>query len=93
MDKKYLIIKSSNDYKTSRELDDKTYSELKIAADALETFNTLAFLCNSYIKAKEDFLAYDFTQFDVREIDMFNLLLQKEWSRFISARYTVREHT
>lgn len=75
MDKKYLIIKSSSDYKTSRELDDKTYSELKIAADALETFNTLAFLCNSYIKTKEDFLAYDFTQFDVREIDMFTMFL------------------
>lgn len=75
MDKKYLIIKVNNDYKTSRELDEKTYSELKIAADALETFNMLAFLCNSYVKAKEDFLAYDFTQFDVREIDMFTMFL------------------
>ena len=75
MDKKYLIIKTNNDYKTSRELDKKTYSELKIAAEALETFNTLAFLCNSYAKAKEDFLAYDFTQFGVREIDMFTMFL------------------
>ena len=73
MDKKYLIIKSNNDYTTSRELDEQTYSELKIAAGALETFNTLAFLCNSYVKAKEDFLTYDFTQFDVREIDMFTM--------------------
>lgn len=75
MDKKYLIIKSNNDYKTSRELDEQAYSELKTAAGVLETFNTLAFLCNSYVKAKEDFLAYDFTQFDVREIDMFTMFL------------------
>ena len=75
MDKKYLIIKSNNDYKTNRELDETTYSELKIAAEALETFNTLAFLCNSYVKAKEEFLAYDFTQFGVREIDMFTMFL------------------
>lgn len=75
MDKKYLIIKADNDCKTSKELNEKTFAELKSAADALETFNTFAFLCNSYVKAKEDFLAYDFTQFNVREIDMFTMFL------------------
>ena len=58
-------------------MDEKTYSELKTAAGALETFNTLAFLCNSYVKTKEDFFAYDFTQFDVREIDMFTMFLNE----------------
>lgn len=75
MDKKYLIIKADNDFKISKELDEKSFAELKSAANALEAFNTLAFLCNSYVKTKEDFFAYDFSQFDVREIDMFTMLL------------------
>ena len=75
MEKKYLIIKTDNQIKEKIELNEKSYLELKSAAKSLETFNTLTFLSNSYIKAKEDFLAYDFTQFDVREIDMFTMIL------------------
>ena len=41
----------------------------------MEAFNTITFLCNSYVNAKEEFLTYDFTQFNVREVDMFNMFL------------------
>lgn len=75
MSKKYIIIKKNDQFKTSKELDEYTYKELKTASESLNAFDTLAFLANSYIKAKEDFLAYDFTQFNVREIDMFNMFL------------------
>lgn len=75
LEKKYLILKVDNHIKEKRELGEESYSELRSAAESLEEFNTLAFLSNSYVKAKEDFMTYDFTQFDVREIDMFNMIL------------------
>lgn len=75
MSKKYLIVKKDDDFKCSTPLDDATFEKLKQAAQSLETFNTFAFLGNSYVKAKEDFFAYDFTQFNVREVDMFNMFL------------------
>ena len=75
MSKKYLIVKKDNDFKCSTPLDDATFEKLKQAAQSLETFNTFTFLGNSYIKAKEDFFTYDFTQFNVREVDMFNMFL------------------
>ena len=75
MSKKYLIVKKGNDFKCSTPLDDATFEKLKQAAQSLETFNTFTFLGNSYIKAKEDFFTYDFTQFNVREVDMFNMFL------------------
>ena len=75
MDEKYLIVKKENEYKNSKALDEFTFEKIKKAAIDLEAFNTITFLCNSYVKAKEDFLAYDFTQFNVREVDMFNMFL------------------
>ena len=75
MSKKYLIVKKDNGFKCSTPLDDATFEKLKQAAKSLEAFNTFAFLGNSYVKAKEDFFAYDFTQFNVREVDMFNMFL------------------
>lgn len=75
MEKKYLIVKTDNELKEKRELNEESYLELKTAAESLEEFNTLAFLSNSYVKAKEDFMEYDFSQFDVRELDMFTMLL------------------
>lgn len=75
MSKKYLIVKKENEYKSSVALDELTFDKLKSAALNLEMFNAITFLGNSYVKAKEDFLAYDFTQFYVREVDMFNMFL------------------
>ena len=76
MSEKYLIIKRENEYSNSSiVLDEVKFEELKRAAIALETFNIITFLGNSYVKAKEEFLAYDFTQFNVREVDMFNMFL------------------
>ena len=75
LSEKYLIIKKENEYTSSKALDKSTFEKLQRAAIDLETFNTLTFLSNSYVKAKEDFLAYDFAQFNVREVDMFNMFL------------------
>ena len=75
MSEKVLIVKENNQLKSRIEIDDRAYDQLKRAAEDLAAFNDLAFLCNSYVKAKEDFLSYDFTQFDVREVDMFNMFL------------------
>lgn len=55
MCQKYLILKKDNDFKEHKVLDEETFEELKCAANILEDFNTLTFLSNSYIKAKEDF--------------------------------------
>ncbi len=75
MREKILIVKENDQLKSRIEIDDRAYDQLKSAAEDLVAFNNLAFLCNSYVKAKEDFLSYDFTQFDVREVDMFNMFL------------------
>lgn len=75
MSEKYLIVKKENEYKSSVALDELTFDKLKSAALNLEMFNAITFLGNSYVKAKEDFFAYDFTQFYVREVDMFNMFL------------------
>lgn len=75
MSEKILIVKENDQLKSRIEIDDRAYDQLKSAAEDLAAFNNLAFLCNSYVKAKEDFLSYDFTQFDVREVDMFNMFL------------------
>lgn len=75
MCEKYLIIKKENELSTSKAIDECTFEILKSAAVSLEMFNTVIFLSNSYVKAKEDFFAYDFTQFNVREVDMFNMFL------------------
>lgn len=97
MKEKYLIIKKDNEYKSSKALDNCIFEKLKQAAIALEQFNMLTFLSNSYIKAKEDFLAYDFTQFNVREVDMFNMFLnvleamatnRNLWEAFLERNYS-----
>lgn len=94
--KKYLIVKINDQLKPYKELDDDTYEELRNAALALEAFNYLTFLSNSYVKAKEDFFAYDFSQFNVREVDMFNMFLialeamstnRNLWEAYLKRRY------
>lgn len=94
--KKYLIVKINDQLKPYKELDDDTYEELRNAALALEAFNHLTFLSNSYVKAKEDFFAYDFSQFNVREVDMFNMFLialeamstnRNLWEAYLKRRY------
>ena len=57
LNEKYLVIKKDNDYKNSTKLDDDMFGKLKQAALDLEDFNTITFLSNSYLKAKEDFFA------------------------------------
>ena len=94
--KKYLIVKVNDHLKPYKELDDEAYEDLKNAALALEAFNYLTFLSNSYVKAKEDFLAYDFSQFNVREVDMFNMFLialeamstnRNLWEAYLKRKY------
>ena len=94
--KKYLIVKINDQLKPYKELDDDSYEELRNAALALEAFNYLTFLSNSYVKAKEDFFAYDFSQFNVREVDMFNMFLialetistnRNLWEAYLKRRY------
>lgn len=97
IEKNYLIIKKDNEIKFHKELNDELYQKLKIAAASLEELNYLTFLGNSYIKAKEDFLRYDFSQFGVREVDMFNMLLnsleamatnRNLWEAYLKRKYT-----
>ena len=96
MSEKYLIVKRENGYNNSMALEEVTFEELKRAAIALETFNIITFLGNSYVKAKEDFLAYDFSRFNVREVDMFNMFLNaleamttngNLWEAFLKRNY------
>ena len=75
MENRWLLVKQDGKIKMSKQIDDLTYEKLKTAAESLAVFNTLTFLASNYVKAKEDFFAYDFTQFNVREVDMFNMFL------------------
>ena len=74
MEGKYVVVKKDGEYKCKTELNEDAYNKLLCAAKNLEEFNYLFFLGCNYIKAKDDFLRYDFSQFNVREIDMFAVM-------------------
>lgn len=74
MEGKYVVVKKDGEYKCKTELNEDDYNKLLCAAKNLEEFNYLFFLGCNYIKAKDDFLRYDFSQFNVREIDMFTVM-------------------
>lgn len=96
MKKTYLIVKSNDGVLSRREIDEPTFWDLKTATDSLESFSDVSFLSNSYVKAKEAFFSYDFTQFNVREIDMFSMFLfaleamasnRTLWEAFLKRNY------
>ena len=74
MEGKYVILKKNGDYKCKTELTENDYKKLLNAAKILEEFNYLFFLGCNYIKAKDDFLNYNFSQFNVLETDMFSVM-------------------
>lgn len=74
MEGKYVVVKKAGEYKCKTELNEDDYNKLLSAAKTLEEFNYLFFLGCNYIKAKDDFLKYDFSQFNVREADMFAVI-------------------
>ena len=74
MNEKYVLIKT-NDELVKKEVSIEVFRELSNAAQILEEFDYIAFLGNSYEKIKEEFLNYDFSQFNVKEIDMFSVML------------------
>gem|GEM_PF-6938351 len=71
---KYVIIKKDGQYTGKTEISDEEYNKLLNAANILEDFNYLFFLGCNYEHAKEAFLKYDFSQFGVREIDLFAVI-------------------
>ena len=71
---KYVIIKKDGQYTGKTQISDEEYNKLLNAANILEEFNYLFFLGCNYEHAKETFLKYDFSQFGVREIDIFAVI-------------------
>ncbi len=97
MSEKYVIIKNDDKFVDKKEVSDEVYKELFNATHILEEFDYVAFLANSYEKAKEDFFNYDFSQFNVREIDMFTVMLNSLnsiatnnnlWEAYLKRTYT-----
>lgn len=75
MGKKYVIIKNNDGLVTKKSVSTEEYSSLFNAACILESFDYITFLGSSFEKEKEEFLSYDFSQFNVRETDMFSMML------------------
>lgn len=75
MNKKYVIIKDNHDLAVKKDISEEVYSELLKAAHILESFNYIVFLGNSFKREYEEFLKYDFSQFNVPEADMFSVML------------------
>ena len=71
---KYVIIKKDGQYTGKTEISDEEYNKLLNAANILEDFIYLFFLGCNYEHAKEAFMKYDFSQFVVREIDIFAVI-------------------
>ena len=71
---KYVIIKKDGQYTGKAQISDEEYKKLLNAANILEEFNYLFFLGCNYEYVKEAFLKYDFSQFGVREIDIFAVI-------------------
>jgi len=75
IDGKYVLIKKDNKPILKRELSKSEYQKLFNASKILDSFEYIFFLGNSFEKEKQEFLGYDFSQFNVREIDMFSIML------------------
>ena len=75
MEGKYVIRKSADGFSGKKGITPDEYGILLNAARILEEFDYISFLANSFERERESFLSYDFYQFDVREIDMFSVIL------------------
>lgn len=75
MEEKYVIVKNTDGLAAKRNIGLEEYRSLYNAAQILEEFDYIAFLANSFESEREAFLSYDFSQFNVREIDMFSMML------------------
>ena len=75
MEEKYVIIKNTDGLAAKRNIGLEEYRSLYNAAQILEEFDYIAFLANSFESEREAFLSYDFSQFNVSEIDMFSMML------------------
>lgn len=90
-----LVIRTENQTKTIK-ISDELFQKLYDSICILDEFSQLTFLGNSYLKAKEDFLDYDFSQSNVREIDIFSMFLNdleaiatniNLWNAYLKRRY------
>lgn len=90
-----LVIRTENQTKTIK-ISDELFQKLYDSICILDEFSQLTFLGNSYLKAKEDFLNYDFSQSNVREIDVFSMFLTaleaiatniNLWNSYLKRRY------
>ena len=79
--------------------DDNLQRQFIVTRDDLLQLGAPNVSAKDYItKSEQDYydivevIKHAFEIVDEINIYMFNLILQKEWQRFISARYTIREH-
>lgn len=96
MEEKYVIIKNADSLAVKRKITPDEYEDLFNAARILEEFDYITFLANSFERERETFLSYDFSQFNVREIDMFSIMLNSLnsittnnnlWEAYLKRRY------
>ena len=69
-----LGAKKDGNVVVNRTLTDAEYEEILRASKNLEEFDYIHFLSINYIKAKEDFLSFDFSAFGIREVDVYNVI-------------------
>ena len=69
-----LVIKKDGKIAADRFLSKYEYNKITSASKNLDDFDYIHFLSINYIKAKEDFLQFDFSAFGIREVDIYNVI-------------------
>lgn len=69
-----LGAKKDGNIVINRTLTQTEYQEILNAAKNLENFDYIHFLSINYIKAKEDFYNFNFSAFDIREVDVYSVI-------------------
>ncbi len=91
-----LGIKKYGKIDIVRDLTQEEYEEILKASKNLDDFDYIHFLSINYIKAKEDFLNFDFSAFDIREVDVYNVFFNALsaisnntylWETYLKRRY------
>ncbi len=91
-----LGIKKDGKIDIVRDLTQEEYEEIIKASNNLDDFDYIQFLSINYIKAKEDFLNFDFSAFDIREVDIYNVIFNALsaisnntylWETYLKRRY------